>query len=594
MNFATVRLGKTSVEDIRLLAAMPGGIVKGAVAIDVVCTQVPLELVEDTVVFLWLGSDNSKGMPTEWIQGFKAVGIVTGIKRGAKYNDESTTTVSLKYVFADAITRLDVLRDCPEAYYWCSSLPIIGLDDHSNQTIRCFSEDLERGEIGAYLYSLNSVCQTFRRDIVSIMPEIDNLFWATVKSPKTGDVLGASSVPETDMRHRLDAALKMFAEKRVASQSGDGKNYDESCAKTRAEAARIDGDYLARCDYDAFRKTLNSVQVANSFFSKHTEDDKRRLGDFIATVRQDSRDISFYLEKGNQPGVPGVGPAMLTAFLTRTRPDLFVFFTDQMFESVKFLGLTEDAALPQLTTDSYNTYKGIQTTIRDRMRVMGIKAENGDNADYLTVNEFTWFVSEHLKDISTECEAKKMKSADYVPSSKQPTAKKPKVNLANAEEVILLRLAAALRAKPFAILAGHSGTGKSRMVRQLAYMTAATGNHKVLFEDAEGNPLKSPGNFCMVQVKPNWHDSADLLGYYSELKGGFRGTEFVKFICKAYAYPDVPFFVCLDEMNLAPVEQYFAEYLSAIESRRIEDVVILDGSGAEKTIKSISPMRHGG
>jgi len=72
-----------------------------------------------------------------------------------------------------------------------------------------------------------------------------------------------------------------------------------------------------------------------------------------------------------------------------------------------------------------------------------------------------------------------------------------------------------------------------------------------------------------VQVKPNWHDSSDLLGYYSELKGGFKGTDFTKFICKAYAYPDVPFFVCLDEMNLAPVEQYFAEYLSAIESRKI-------------------------
>ncbi len=145
-----------------------------------------------------------------------------------------------------------------------------------------------------------------------------------------------------------------------------------------------------------------------------------------------------------------------------------------------------------------------------------------------------------------------------------------KLNLSgNEADVSLLRLAAALRTKPFAILAGHSGTGKSRLVRKLAFMTCkAGGGFKALLEK-DGNELACPGNFCMVQVKPNWHDSTDLFGYYSELSGGFKGTDFVRFLCRAYAYPEVPFFVCLDEMNLAPVEQYFAEYLSAIESRRL-------------------------
>ena len=127
---------------------------------------------------------------------------------------------------------------------------------------------------------------------------------------------------------------------------------------------------------------------------------------------------------------------------------------------------------------------------------------------------------------------------------------------------MLTRRAAALRTKPFAILAGHSGTGKSQLVRRLAYMTC---NNELLVKEGEGKT--APGNYCMVQVKPNWHDSTDLIGYYSEMGGRhFVNTPFVEFICKAYAYPDTPFFVCLDEMNLAPVEQYFAEYLSAIES----------------------------
>lgn len=181
----------------------------------------------------------------------------------------------------------------------------------------------------------------------------------------------SSDPPSVD---RLSVALKFFAKHRSDDGQSDGKSYDDIYADVRAEASRIDGDYLVSCDYDAFRKTLNDRQVANSFFSKHTDDDKRRLGDFIAAVRQDPRDISFYLAPGNQPNVPGVGPAMLTAFLTRTRPDLFVFFTEQMFESVKFLGLTAEDALPALSTDAYNTYRGIQTAIRDRMRKMGIKA----------------------------------------------------------------------------------------------------------------------------------------------------------------------------------------------------------------------------
>ena len=78
----------------------------------------------------------------------------------------------------------------------------------------------------------------------------------------------------------------------------------------------------------------------------------------------------------------------------------------------------------------------------------------------------------------------------------------------------------------------------------------------------------------MVQVKPSWHDSADLLGYRSAVneKHEYVSTDFVKFVLKAHAYPNTPFFVCLDEMNLAPVEHYFAEFLSACESIRKSDV----------------------
>ena len=120
----------------------------------------------------------------------------------------------------------------------------------------------------------------------------------------------------------------------------------------------------------------------------------------------------------------------------------------------------------------------------------------------------------------------------------------------------------ALRTKPFMLLAGISGTGKSRIVREMA---------KACWK--EGDPefgKNHPKNFCMVQVKPNWHDSSELIGYVSRLNGEkFVVGPFLRFLAAAIKDPDTPYFLCLDEMNLAPVEQYFAEYLSVIESRKL-------------------------
>ena len=118
----------------------------------------------------------------------------------------------------------------------------------------------------------------------------------------------------------------------------------------------------------------------------------------------------------------------------------------------------------------------------------------------------------------------------------------------------------ALRTKPFMLLAGISGTGKSRIVREFAFDSCPEE-----LQDADGT---APGNYCMIEVKPNWHDSTELLGYWSNLNKQYMFTKFVKFLIKAKMYPETPFFVCLDEMNLAPVEQYFAEFLSVLETRK--------------------------
>ena len=121
----------------------------------------------------------------------------------------------------------------------------------------------------------------------------------------------------------------------------------------------------------------------------------------------------------------------------------------------------------------------------------------------------------------------------------------------------------AMRTKPFLLLAGISGTGKSRIVKQMAFESCPD-------IPALRSDKTAPGNYELIEVKPNWHDSSELLGYESEIGGPhYVVTPFVRFLVKTMRYPDVPFFVCMDEMNLAPVEQYFAEFLSVLESRKL-------------------------
>jgi len=138
-----------------------------------------------------------------------------------------------------------------------------------------------------------------------------------------------------------------------------------------------------------------------------------------------------------------------------------------------------------------------------------------------------------------------------------PNISKTTIQLTNSKYDIYRN---AIRVKPFLLLAGISGTGKSRIVRELAFKSCPE-----YLQDKDGT---MPGNYCMIEVKPNWHDSTELLGYYSNMNKSYQFKKFVKFLIKAKMNPEVPFFVCLDEMNLAPVEHYFAEMLSVMETRK--------------------------
>ena len=126
---------------------------------------------------------------------------------------------------------------------------------------------------------------------------------------------------------------------------------------------------------------------------------------------------------------------------------------------------------------------------------------------------------------------------------------------------LISNLYLSLKTKPFVILAGISGTGKSKIVRLFAESLGAT---------VENN------QFNMISVRPDWNDSTELIGY-KNLESKFIKGKLTQIIEKASQNLDKPYFVCLDEMNLARVEYYLSDYLSVIESRRkVDDKIVTD------------------
>lgn len=122
-------------------------------------------------------------------------------------------------------------------------------------------------------------------------------------------------------------------------------------------------------------------------------------------------------------------------------------------------------------------------------------------------------------------------------------------------EEILTRYFVSLKTKPFVILTGISGTGKTKIAQIFAdYICQDLGVHK-------------ESHIAFIPVRPDWMDNKGILGYYNVLDEKYHASPFLRLLIQAQNYPQKPFFVILDEMNLAKVEHYFSDFLSILESR---------------------------
>ncbi len=113
-----------------------------------------------------------------------------------------------------------------------------------------------------------------------------------------------------------------------------------------------------------------------------------------------------------------------------------------------------------------------------------------------------------------------------------------------------------LKTRPFVILAGLSGTGKSKLSQ--------------LYAEALGHSSKDD-RYLRVAVRPSWNDDRYLLGYLNTITGDYVAEPALDFIIEAERDRENLYFFCLDEMNLAHVEYYFSQFLSALEEEETAD-----------------------
>ena len=172
--FVTMRLGKDSVQDIRAIDARPAGIQNPAYELTIVCKQVPRSLEPGTFALLWLGSDNSKGAATDWKQGLRAVARLKRVELGEGHNDDSTLTVSIGYIFGRSIDKIDLIDNYATAYKHFSMLPLVGLNDYANQTVREIDAG-PRSDVGALIAACGKASGTPLNDLFAVYPELTDL-----------------------------------------------------------------------------------------------------------------------------------------------------------------------------------------------------------------------------------------------------------------------------------------------------------------------------------------------------------------------------------------------------------------------------------
>jgi len=205
--FTIIRLGKDSVPEIKVLDSLhsfPEEPLKFTIA----CKQVPPEVKIGCYCFLYLGSDNSKGLPTEWTKGLRALGQIVGKEGGPNYADEKQIDLEVKIVLPESVNKKDFLAKAKDEYFWISEVPVIGLSSYSNQTIQQIKTAEPNQNINALFCAIKAVYPKFEAQVEHKYPELYDLFdYIPASTDPSIDGIGDPSVSTGWVEYPLDSVF---------------------------------------------------------------------------------------------------------------------------------------------------------------------------------------------------------------------------------------------------------------------------------------------------------------------------------------------------------------------------------------------------
>lgn len=267
MNFFVIRLGKTSVEDIKAIDSNKTWD-QTARVLSIKCKQVPSDFSIGSFALLWLGSDNSKGAETDWVQGLRAIAKITNFTRGASHNDDSTIELSISVTFPDTVTKDLIFDKASIEYAECRNIPVIGINAGAQQTVLKVDPNDANQSISALFAALMKIHPDFKSKVESSYLELASLF-SYIPKKEIREIVVAS-LPQADLHPGPDLLKNLIRSYMKSTKSCGVQTELSTCINLFASF--ISKKFLILAGLSGSGKTKSSQAFIQWICQKHEGD----------------------------------------------------------------------------------------------------------------------------------------------------------------------------------------------------------------------------------------------------------------------------------------------------------------------------------